>query len=106
MDLLPTFARLAGATTPAAHAIDGIDVMPILRVDAATSARILHWRFADGWAVREGPWKLFGEGDAPTMLVNLADELGESRDRLAQEPLQAERLMSHHREWTAAVGVR
>ena len=76
MDLLPTFARLAGATTPAAHAIDGIDVMPILRVDAATSARILHWRYADGWAVREGPWKLLGEHDAPTMLVNLIDDLG------------------------------
>jgi hypothetical protein len=40
------------------------------------------------------------------MLVNLTDDLGEKRDRLAQEPERAERLMSHHREWTAAVGVR
>jgi arylsulfatase A-like enzyme len=54
----------------------------------------------------EGPWKLLGEHDAPTMLVNLTDDLGEKRDRLAQEPERAERLMSHHREWTAAVGVR
>ena len=80
--------------------------MPLLRGDAAPPPRVLRWRFADGWAVREGPWKLLGEHDAPTMLVNLADDLGESRDRLAQEPLQAEELMSHHREWTAAVGTR
>jgi hypothetical protein len=54
----------------------------------------------------EGPWKLLGEHDAPTMLVNLTDDLGEKRDRLAQGPERAERLMSHHRQWTAAVGVR
>ena len=31
MDLLPTFANLAGARLPADRVIDGMDIMPILK---------------------------------------------------------------------------
>lgn len=39
MDLLPTFAKLAGATIPRDHQIDGIDLLPHLRDEAQAPQR-------------------------------------------------------------------
>ena len=61
MDLLPTFAKLAGASLPRKHAIDGRDIWPL--VSGKTGARSPHEAFFIYWgqhlqAIRSGKWTL------------------------------------------------
>ncbi len=61
MDVLPTFAKLAGAKTPSDRIIDGKDAWPILRGQAG--ARSPHeayyfYCYTHLQAVRSGKWKL------------------------------------------------
>ena len=99
MDFFPTFAGLAGATPPNDLQLDGVDMLPVLRGDAGLEDRTLHWFFDNAWAVRQGPWKLIGQGDSPSMLVNLDSDLGESQNQLASHPQLAGELLSLHQDW-------
>jgi arylsulfatase len=58
MDILPTIARMAGATAP--NALDGIDIGPILtgQVDSIDRDVILHFNNWDLQCANYGPWKL------------------------------------------------
>ena len=62
MDLLPTFAKLAGGATPVDRTIDGHDIAPlILDVPGArTPYKAFYYYYQEQLqAVRSGPWKLF-----------------------------------------------
>ena len=63
MDLLPTFARLAGASTPRAIAsLDGHDVWPIFGGEAGARSPRESFLYYDGGrleAVRDARWKLW-----------------------------------------------
>ena len=69
MDLLPTFARLAGSQPPGDRIIDGYDVRPLLMdEDGARSPYEVFYYYREDQlqAVRSGPWKLFLTVDEPT----------------------------------------
>jgi arylsulfatase A-like enzyme len=104
MDFLPTFVRLAGASTPDNHKIDGIDLMPILRGEAKAPARNLHWLFGGAWAVRKGSWKLIGKGDRAEALYDLHEDLSEKNNLIKQNPQTVDELLALHRKWIAEVG--
>ncbi len=106
MDLLPTFARLAGASLPADLTIDGTDLMPLLRGTGPLAPRPIHWLFGNAWAVRRGDWKLIGEGDRPRALHHLGRDLGEKDNLLAAQPSLVDELTALHRTWLAGVGRR
>jgi arylsulfatase A-like enzyme len=106
MDLLPTFARLAGASTPEKHKIDGINLVPILKGEAKAPPRNLHWLFGDAWAIRKGSWKLIGTGDRPQSLYQLEDDLSEKNNLIKQKPEMANELLELHRKWIAEVGAK
>lgn len=106
MDFLPTFAKLGGAAISSDHKLDGVDVLPVLKGEGKICERVLHWRFGNAWAVRQGSWKLLGRDDDPLTLVNLADDLAERNNRLREKPDLADRLMKLHAQWTAEVGSR
>jgi arylsulfatase len=59
VDILPTLAGLAGAALPQ-RKIDGVDIFPLLRGDAAANPRERYWYYYGQTlcAVREGKWKL------------------------------------------------
>ena len=62
MDLLPTFAKLAGGNAPADRKIDGHDIAPLLY--GASGAKTPHdayfyYHQDQLQAVRTGPWKMF-----------------------------------------------
>jgi arylsulfatase A-like enzyme len=61
IDLLPTFARLAGATLPSDRAIDGRDIWPTLtnepQAPAPHDALYFYWG-TELHAIRSGKWKL------------------------------------------------
>ena len=104
MDLLPTFASLAGARLPADRKMDGIDILPILKGGPSAAQRDLHWQSGDAWAVRRGSWKLTGEGHKPISLVNLHQDIGETDNLLGREPARADELMTAHERWVTSLG--
>jgi arylsulfatase A len=104
MDFLPTFARMAGASTPENHKIDGIDLMPILKGEAKAPPRNLHWLFGGAWAVRKGSWKLIGNGERAQALFDLEADLSEKNNLIKQKPEMADELFALHRKWIAEAG--
>lgn len=58
MDLLPTFAKLAGAELPTDRVIDGKDMLPVLTDNAESPHEaIFYYRTSKLCAVRSGKWK-------------------------------------------------
>ena len=105
MDVLPTFAKLAGAELPSDRAIDGRDLWPLLSGKA--DAKSPHERFyyftggrdrANIRAVREGRWKLHvarqGGGLAAEALYDLHEDASEKFDRKDLYPDLTKRLLS------------
>ena len=71
MDLLPTFAKLAGAELPTDRVLDGKDVMPVLTEEAAgPHEAIFYHRVSRLCAVRSGKWKLHTGQGGPQGRVN------------------------------------
>jgi arylsulfatase A-like enzyme len=115
MDLLPTFASLAGAQLPE-RKIDGRDIGPLMRGEAgATSPHEVFFHY-DGSnrlvAVRSGPWKLMfpqdyssaqpGTGGHPgrgvkrsieLSLFHLTDDIGETTNLVDKHPEVVARLL-------------
>jgi arylsulfatase A len=115
MDLLPTFAKLAGATVPSDRVIDGRDIWPLMTNQPG--AKSPHEAYFYYWgrelqAVRSGEWKLHfpheyrhpdpaGHGGKPgkyanlpigTSLFNLATDIGEQHDVAPEHPEIVARL--------------
>jgi len=94
MDLLPTFAHLAGGKVPRDRVIDGKDIRPLLLGTAGASSphdRLFYHRGTALQAVRSGPWKLFANGE----LYNLEEDLGEQHNVAAQHPEVVARLSGY-----------
>ncbi len=109
MDLLPTFARLAGTGTPQDRVIDGKDIWPLL--SGQPGARSPHEAFfyyarEQLHAVRSGRWKLilplerkmtnFGwdERPVPAQLYDLVSDIGETTNLVERHPQIVARLMA------------
>jgi arylsulfatase A-like enzyme len=116
MDVLPTFAKLAGAEAPKDRLIDGHDIWPILAGQKdARSPWDYYYHFKSGelWGVRSGRWKLFvahefhdvieaGGGGLPgatgntpveLSLFDLKNDVGEQINVASANPKVVERLM-------------
>jgi arylsulfatase A len=104
MDLLPTFAKLAGAEVPSDRVIDGKDIWPVLTQNARSPHEVFfYYRDNDLKAVRSGKWKLHlalpqGKGTKGTpksALYDLEADIGETTNVLAENPEVAERLRAY-----------
>ena len=100
MDLLPTFAGLAGAPVPSDRVIDGKDVWPVLTAnEASPHEAFFYYKVNNLEAVRSGKWKLFmtktsGRKKATPKLYNLEQDIGESTDVSQANPEVVERLQA------------
>jgi arylsulfatase A len=108
MDLLPTFARLAGGQPPQDRIIDGHDIRPLIfgEPGATTPYEAFYYYAQDQLqAVRSGPWKLFlplenfsrhphfRKGQEPEpLLFHLLDDIGSTKNLAAEHPEQVRRL--------------
>lgn len=105
-DLLPTFARLAGASLPANRTLDGRDLWPLLSGETERAPeRFFHYIGAspDGRVnyrgIRDARWKLVVEVGPENKLTgqelyDLGADIGEKFDRSKQHPEIAGRLTS------------
>jgi arylsulfatase A-like enzyme len=105
MDILPTFARLAGAQTPRDRVIDGRDLWPLLTETGARSPHEQYYYFGGGrdraniQGVREGRWKLRVQRTAggaleADALYDLQEDAAEKFDRRILYPDLVRRLLS------------
>ena len=107
MDLLPTFARLAGTRPPDDRRIDGHDIRPLLfgRKGATSPYEAFFYYDRDQLqAVRSGQWKLYlpltnkkGRGRkvptaGPGLLFDLTTDLGEKNNVAREHPNVVKRL--------------
>lgn len=113
MDLYPTFLAAAGAPVPAGTQLDGVNLLPFLQGgqgepgSASRPHDILFWKRDGFGAVREGDWKLVLDPAAPrAQLFDLAGDIGETRDRAADQPALAQRLRERWQAWSDSLPPR
>jgi len=117
IDILPTFAKLAGVETPQDRLIDGRDFTSLMFDPKAGPVRDAHLYFGrakisgnDLVAIRQGNWKLFlsapavtagggkpdkaATGKRPPALYDLASDPGESKDVAAAHPDVVSKLLA------------
>jgi arylsulfatase A len=111
MDWFPTVLELCGIEQTAdAPALDGHSLLPIIHSPHADSEYhgVLHFAWGNGWAVRDGDWKLIGtdvkkSNKAKLSLHNLADEKPEAKDYAEEHSDIVTRLTELHERWARDV---
>ena len=108
MDLLPTFAKLAGGRPPEDRTIDGHDIAPLLfggENEKTPYEAFYYYHEEQLHAVRSGPWKMFLPVDpvsahphftpgkkGETLLFNVVEDVGSRRNVADQHPGVVRRL--------------
>jgi arylsulfatase A-like enzyme len=113
LDVLPTALAAAGIPTNASQ-FDGVNLLPFLTGTAAGAPHdVLYWRFGGMMAIRKGDWKLVKTRDGPLVdvdpsvlgdlsqagLYNLAEDIGETRNRAAERPDKVQELSATWHRW-------
>lgn len=114
-DIMPSLAKLAGASVPKDRVIDGCDITALMHgVDGAVSSREAFYYYVreDLYAVRVGKWKLHAAHDADPywsryyrdgdwfdipspMLFDLEADIGETTDVAATNPSVVSNLLEY-----------
>lgn len=110
MDLLPTFARVAGAEMPRNRIIDGKDIWPLFAGESGAKSpheSYCYYYMEQLQAVRSGNWKLYVPLDMPkgriaksaplrtARLYDLEQDSVETRNVAEENPDVVRRLMSY-----------
>ncbi len=103
MDMLPTYAELAGVSPP--KQVDGATLTPLLFAGKPLPERDVFWRRDENWAVRRGPWKLVGTGE-DYQLFNLHEDIGETTDLADKKPGLVKNLLESYKAWERDVDGR
>jgi len=119
MDFFPTILEACRVPQPD-RTIDGSTLWPVLRTASAPPPhKVMYWQWQKQWLVREGVWKLIGNGiDTtaagsphftgrrmmdPVFLANLDDDPPESINHAAEKPELVAHLTRLHDEWLKEV---
>ncbi len=101
MDLLPTFAKLAGADMPSDRVIDGKDIWPVLAgKEKSPHEAFFYHKNNTLEAVRSGKWKYHlstkkSKRRAKPALYDLEQDIGETTNVLKDHPEVAVRLLTY-----------
>ena len=113
LDILPTALAAANVTAKASD-FDGVDLLPFLTGSAnGLPHDALYWRFGGMMAIRKGEWKLVKTREGPLVdidpsvlsdlseagLYNLADDIGETRNRAMERPDKVKELSDLWQKW-------
>ena len=118
LDVLPTFADLAGGSIPLGRIIDGKNIWPILsgKTNADPRAAFYYYQMDQLQAVRSGDWKLFvqmenkkrnwgkPEGRQSMKLFNLSNDIHEDKNLALENPVIVERLLEYVEKARADLG--
>jgi arylsulfatase len=104
IDLLPTFADVAGATHPATRAgqpmqpLEGRSLLPVIAGGTRPPVP-LFWEHEGSCAVRVGDWKLVLRAGQPWELYNMVTDRTEQNDLAAVHPEKVAGLGKLYAEW-------
>jgi arylsulfatase A-like enzyme len=100
LDVTATALAVAGIDPD--ESLDGVDLIPLLRSDAA-GERALFWRVGGQSAVRRGEWKLVSRPGKPAEFYNLDADPGETTDLRDKQPEQFIDLREQLKNWSAGM---
>lgn len=98
VDLLPTFAAVAGASLPNTFPgreltpLAGISLAPILAGEAMTNRPPIHLLYGSDRGLRDGEWKLVSFQSQPWELYHIPTDRAETKNVAAQHPDIVERM--------------
>ncbi|MCA9176161.1 MAG: sulfatase [Planctomycetales bacterium] len=107
IDWYPTLLTLAGVPVPAEQRADGVSLVPLLQ-GASLPARPLYWHYPHygnqggepSSILMDGDWKLiYYHEDERYELYNVANDVGERHDVLADQPDRARAMQSQLQAW-------
>ena len=109
LDVMPTALAAAGVEISSEWKVEGVDLTPFVAGEnEAAPHDQLCWRFGQQMAIRRGDWKLVKydpvvDGDrgkaTAAKLYNLADDVGEQHDVLAEYPEKVRELQTAWDAW-------
>ena len=109
VDVLPTFAELAGAKAPTTFPdreptpLAGISLAPIIAGGEIKARPPIHLLFASDRGLRDGEWKLVSFQSQPWELYHMPDDRTELHDVAAQHPDIVERMKKQWHDMAANV---
>ncbi len=106
MDLLPTFAHLAGAEIPQDRVIDGENIWPVLtnkKKDLPIPKPFYYYQANELQAVRYGNWK-YSKRDGVSMLHNLKTDIGETKNVIDEYPIIATQMIGYFNTFEKELG--
>ena len=98
VDLLPTFAAVAGANAPNTFPgreltpLAGISLAPILAGETMTNRPPIHLLYGSDRGLRDGEWKLVSFQSQPWELYHIPTDRAETKNVAAQHPEIVERM--------------
>jgi arylsulfatase A-like enzyme len=98
LELLPTFAALAGTTPPADTKLDGYDMLPIIAGERPSPRTKMFWEQRGNRAARVGRFKWISS-EKGSGLYDLAADLGEQTDLTTSNPEMAKQLEAEFVAW-------
>jgi arylsulfatase A len=105
IDVLPTFVAAAGGTPDPAWKVDGANMLPVWTGQAKAPDRTLFWEWrSEGThqlAAMRGDLKLVITGDSNPELFDVAKDLGERRNIIAEHQGTAGQLEKDLHKWLA-----
>jgi arylsulfatase A-like enzyme len=104
MDWMPTLLAAAGLSSDPAFLPDGINLLPMLKQDAATVERKLFWRYKANAqrAARDGDYKYLKILDN-TFLFNVVEDPMERANLKQRHKDVYDRIMAEWHEWNATM---
>ena len=102
IDIAPTCLAAAGIAGGAADWMEGMNLLPVLRGEAAPAERTLFWRMDGGTtrAARDERFKwIQGGPEQLDVLFDLENDPSETRDVKAERPEDYARLAAAYAEW-------
>ncbi len=113
MDWFPTVLDFCGIKQAAdAPKLDGHSMTSVIAdAQAASTHDVLHFAWANHWAVRKGDWKLIAMTNKKTAVIeyslrNLAEEHPEVKDHAAEHPEIVAMLKQLHETWKTEVDAK
>ena len=99
MDWTATIVALAGAKADPQYALEGEDLMPVLR-GGQPHDRMVFWRLKTQDAGRMGKWKYLREG-TNEHLFDLSVDPGEKAELKSKHPDVFEKIQAEYKKWNA-----
>lgn len=114
VDYFPTICGAVGLKAPDGLAIDGVDLMPVLKGEDSLGREDLFWHFPHYRGrimpysiIRSGNWKLLKRYvGKPYELFNLAEDIGEKEELAEKMPDKVKELDAKLVEWLKKTGAK